>query len=64
MRKSCMKPLPEFTCHWMVGLGPPLAEAVNTAVPLALTDWLDGCVVTTGAAALATVSCTDAFAVE
>ncbi len=39
-----------LTCHWTVGVGLPLAAAVNVAVFPALTLWFVGLVVTTGAA--------------
>ena len=38
-----------LTCHCTVGLGVPLAAAVNVAVLPIATTWLLGCVVTTGA---------------
>jgi hypothetical protein len=44
------------TCHWTVGVGAPLAAAVNVTVPPWLTVWLIGWVVMTGAVAGVTVS--------
>ena len=38
-----------LTCHWTVGVGLPLAAAVNVTVLPAVTLWLVGLVVTTGA---------------
>ena len=37
-----------FSCHCTVGLGVPLAAAVNVAVLPEFTVWPVGCVVTTG----------------
>ncbi len=39
-----------LTCHWTVGVGLPLAAAVNVAVCPALTLWIAGLVVIAGAA--------------
>jgi hypothetical protein len=41
-------PLNEY-CHWTVGVGAPLAPAVNVRVPPDGADWLVGWVVTAGA---------------
>ena len=38
-----------LTCHWTVGVGVPLAAAVKLTEAPALTAWLLGLVVTTGA---------------
>ncbi len=38
-----------LTCHWIVGVGFPLAPAVNETFEPALMDWLTGFVVTVGA---------------
>ena len=42
-------PLSVLTCHCTVGLGAPLAAAVNVALVPVFTAWLAGCSVTTGA---------------
>jgi hypothetical protein len=44
-----VNPLPEFTIHCTVGVGVPVAAAVNVAVAPAVTVRLVGLVVTTGA---------------
>ena len=38
-----------FFRHWYVGAGVPLAPAVKVTDPPAVTVWLAGCVVITGA---------------
>ena len=38
-----------LTCHCTFGVGAPLAAAVNDTSPPAVTDWLAGLVVMTGA---------------
>ena len=45
---TAVNPLPEFTIHCTVGVGVPLAAAVNVAVPPAVTVRFVGLVVTTG----------------
>ena len=45
-----------LTCHCTVGLGVPLAAAVNVAVLPAVTVWSPGCVVTAGAVARVSVA--------
>jgi hypothetical protein len=45
-------PLPVLCCHCTVGVGVPLAAAVNVAIPPAFTVWLDGFRVITGATAV------------
>ena len=47
---TAVNPLPEFTIHCTVGVGVPVAAAVNDADPPAVTVRFVGLVVTTGAA--------------
>jgi len=44
-----------LTCHCTVGVGSPLAAAVNVPVCPAVTVWLPGLVVTAGAVAAVTI---------
>ncbi len=48
MRLLQVAPLFVLTCHWMVGVGVPLAATVNVAVEPAQVDTLEGCVVIDG----------------
>src|SRR3954447_8143783 len=49
---SANAPPPALTCHCTVGVGNPLAAAVNVAVDSAATIWSTGFVEMTGAAVL------------
>jgi hypothetical protein len=45
-----VKPLPEFTCHWIDAAGEPSVYAtLNVALDAWHNAWFDGLVVTTGA---------------
>jgi hypothetical protein len=54
----------ELTCHCTVGVGKPLACAVNVAVVPATTVLLEGLVVTVGAVLTVSVAAADVAAVD
>jgi hypothetical protein len=59
-----LAPPSELSCHWMLGVGLPLADAVNETVPPAHTALLIGLAVTEGAVLTVMAALPDAVPVQ